>query len=902
MTNLRFIFSVLLLTSYCDMPLHAQVHIENISPTSSTVDIKINTQVQSISGKALCIASSLDGETVYLGGHSGVWRSVNGGLNWKGFSYPNPTASNTGIVGSLLSPNIYDLEVSKVNPALVFAATGNDVRNPKEDGIYRSQNGALSWTKVHQFNSSSGAIGRVGDIDFSIDNTSLIFAAGEFSVGISTDAGDTWTQSTPSNLGSGRINHVEAGPLEGNGRRVYAVGSRIWYSVDGASTWNLDPFNISIPFPADGPGVSSKAVAIHPSKPEILYIIRNDLNPAPGEPRLAEIWKGDFTNGDGVWTQLPSFSHDYPGTTASGTNFIYPHIAPNGDFYLIASDRRTVHISTGEPIGVNSWKRIDGGGIHVDPHGISLTPNFQYKDASNPGSGKIFIANDGGAVVSTNGGADWKLGDQLTTLGLVNVAILPNPGGGQPSICIGMGDNNGFFSDDGGENWVTQDYKGGDNDCTFSDPFQPSRLLVFAPRHAEGAGAIFSYSKPNGIPDGSLGTNDRITVPAPAPPKVIRANETVRTWIAVSHFYGSGYRPLIQTLPSEKPKPRGDFITILRKTNSAVLLRTTKLDLIDNPNDWRTTATSEGSNALVFQEGPDLPDMNMTVVQASGGHENPTYYVSNIDTGVGDLWKWQRGMTNWEQIIPSATTPSPSVIKRFFVDPYRKDILYALDRLNVYKSVDGGVNWIIDTDLRNNLTVNGKFPVNIRNSPNPGQALFRDILFDPYREGYRFAIGVAGVFYTINGENWKHLVLSEALPMRVNNGYYDTYTDPCNQALYVATNNRGLLKITNLPPHSDAAIGQIISSQGKVELLRVHEVGSGYGPAYDKLNAEVIFQLEGINDKSFGFKLKSGESSEVNKGMLKLLREAFISDKEVIVEYKRTGCQNLEVLRVVFKE
>ncbi|MGS0527950.1 hypothetical protein ACU8V7_24955 [Zobellia nedashkovskayae] len=70
----------------------------------------------------------------------------------------------------------------------------------------------------------------------------MIFAAGELSVGISTDAGDTWTESTPSNFGSGRIRYVEVGPQEGNGRRIYAVGSRIWYSVDGANTWNLDTF------------------------------------------------------------------------------------------------------------------------------------------------------------------------------------------------------------------------------------------------------------------------------------------------------------------------------------------------------------------------------------------------------------------------------------------------------------------------------------------------------------------------------------------------------------------------------------------------------------------------------------------------------------------------------------
>ncbi|MGS0527953.1 hypothetical protein ACU8V7_24970 [Zobellia nedashkovskayae] len=125
----------------------------------------------------------------------------------------------------------------------------------------------------------------------------------------------------------------------------------------------------------------------------------------------------------------------------------------------------------------------------------------------------------------------------------------------------------------------------------------------------------------------------------------------------------------------------------------------------------------------------------MTVVQASGGHENPTYYVSNIDfrnisNGNGNVWKWQQGMVAWEQIIPATNSPSPNNIRRFFVDSYRKDILYALDDNDVFKSVDGGENWIIDTDLKNNLTVNGKFPVIIRNSPNPGQALIRDILFD----------------------------------------------------------------------------------------------------------------------------------------------------------------------------
>ncbi|MGS0527951.1 hypothetical protein ACU8V7_24960 [Zobellia nedashkovskayae] len=152
-------------------------------------------------------------------------------------------------------------------------------------------------------------------------------------------------------------------------------------------------------------------MAIHPLRPEILYIIRNDLNPAPDEPSLAEIWKGDFTNGNGVWTRLPTFPDGFDGTTASGTNFIYPHIAPNGDFYLIASDRRTVHISKGEPTEMESWKRFDNKDIHVNPRSISVTSNFQHKESSGSGIGKVFLINDGGIVVSTNGGETWTLGE-----------------------------------------------------------------------------------------------------------------------------------------------------------------------------------------------------------------------------------------------------------------------------------------------------------------------------------------------------------------------------------------------------------------------------------------------------------------------------------------------------------
>lgn len=72
------------------------------------------------------------------------------------------------------------------------------------------------------------------------------------------------------------------------------------------------------------------------------------------------------------------------------------------------------------------------------------------------------------------------MGSCLSTLAPLNVSAAFAKG--QTALCIGTGDNDGFYSVDGGENWKTQEYFQGDNDCCFVDPLLPSRLLVFARR------------------------------------------------------------------------------------------------------------------------------------------------------------------------------------------------------------------------------------------------------------------------------------------------------------------------------------------------------------------------------------------------------------------------------------
>ena len=141
--------------------------------------------------------------------------------------------------GALLSPNVYDLLISPTNNNIILATTGRDSRSPGMEGIYRSEDGAKTWKLVHQFFSGTD-ISDVGRIVVAPDNPLLMFAAGGFGVGISNDGGISWANKIPQQNPSDRVWYIVVGPQEGTVRRVYAVGTHVWYSRDGGNTWQQD--------------------------------------------------------------------------------------------------------------------------------------------------------------------------------------------------------------------------------------------------------------------------------------------------------------------------------------------------------------------------------------------------------------------------------------------------------------------------------------------------------------------------------------------------------------------------------------------------------------------------------------------------------------------------------------
>jgi hypothetical protein len=289
-------------------------------------------------------------------------------------------------------------------------------------------------------------------------------------------------------------------------------------------------------------------------------------------------------------------------------------------------------------------------------------------------------------------------------------------------------------------------------------------------------------------------------------------------------------------------------------------------------------------------------------VQPSGGHSNPTFFVGDqaVDASQG-VGKWRRGPTSWLVVVPAGSSPGPARARRFFVDPYRPAILYVLGPDHVWRTEDEGSSWSIDQPLEAALTEGGAFPIGLTSEAGSAQVLLRDVAFDPSDAGWRVAIGPAGVFLTLNGVTWRHLLLSSAAGMRPNNAVYDRISTPCARMLYVSTSNRGVLRLGPLPPDWEAMPGGVSATVGRLTLLRVHDVGTKFGPPDDQLDVEVVVRLDSEPGRSFGFQLRNDGDREANEGMLGLLREAFDLDRRVRVEFIRTGCASGRIIRVALE-
>jgi hypothetical protein len=525
------------------------------------------------------------------------------------------------------------------------------------------------------------------------------------------------------------------------------------------------------------------------------------------------LWLGDFSaasaiNPTAVWTQLPGPPvHFILYGTGSGSTLVRTVGTADGHLVLFA-DSDTLHVAKGPPTA-GGWHRLDGLSpgeakslglekaniaVHADPRGLDVSEDFhlELKPSSQAApyhlsselktchGGRVWLSNDGGIYSSADCGEPDRGTKGKTWQGTesgLHVLWSANIAGATGSsltalvsraLYTGTAHDDDFFTIDDGKTWRSARDACGDCDAWFGDLYQPKRILRLDPRGDSGKGELSIFENPsNAPPDAAAASqHERFKYPDGAR-KLTHASGVIR-----------GTRHVIQSLPGETPPVKGDYLVIAERADVRKLLRAH--DSLD----------ASAADSGFVQVGPDLP-AGVTTVQAAGGHADPVFFLGDGSS----MWRGDKdahGNLQWRPIVPDSTA---QLARRFFVDPWRPEIVYLIDDAAVRRSVDKGDTWQVDHEFTDAVSGKGDW----RFACQDVFCLLNDMVFDPTHPTRRFAAGVAGVFYTAKGVRWTRLLDTRALPSRPLSLWFDPLTEPAKGVLGVGMMGRGVLELSPIP-------------------------------------------------------------------------------------------------------
>lgn len=340
--------------------------------------------------------------TYYMGATGGgVWKTTDGGAEWKNISD-----------GFFTSGSIGALTVAPSEPSVIYVGTGETcLRNNVSagDGVYRSNDAGRTWANVGLRDSY-----HIGRIAVHPRNPDIVYVAAlgsgfgpspDRGVYRSTDGGASWSRVL---FVSDKAGAIDVAMDPANPRVLYAAtweaarkawtivsggpGSGVYKSTDGGDTWQ--PLIGGLP-----KGVKGKiGLAVSPVRPERVYAL---VEAAEG----SGLYRSDDA---GV-----SFQYVNPDRRLTTRAFYYIHLIAHPsdeDGLFVAAHGSWLLRSTDAG---RSFTTIDGD-THGDYHALWVNP----KDPR-----LMVVGNDGGAAVSVNGGKTWTRQDNQPTAEMYRVSV-----------------------------------------------------------------------------------------------------------------------------------------------------------------------------------------------------------------------------------------------------------------------------------------------------------------------------------------------------------------------------------------------------------------------------------------------------------------------------------------------
>ena len=162
----------------------------------------------------------------------GVFKSIDGGKNWQKVLYLNEDTGAIDIAIDLQSPNtLYAAMYQRRRTPFGFNGGG------PHSGLYKTVDGGANWKKLTGGLPQTGEAGRIG-IDIYRKDPNIVYVAYEHAMGgvfRSNDKGETWTRMSDTNPRPMYFSQIRVDPT--NDQRIWMAGVTLYYSEDGGKTF-----------------------------------------------------------------------------------------------------------------------------------------------------------------------------------------------------------------------------------------------------------------------------------------------------------------------------------------------------------------------------------------------------------------------------------------------------------------------------------------------------------------------------------------------------------------------------------------------------------------------------------------------------------------------------------------
>ena len=656
-----------------------------------------------MSGRVSSIALDLkDPYTFYVGlGTGGVMKTSDNGGTFQAVFEKEAVAA----IGATA--------VSPVNPKIVWVGTGeaND-RNSSAwgDGVYRSNDGGATWTRVGLANSKT--IARIA-LDPSDTNVAYVAAmgdlwgpGGERGLYKTTDGGKTWkailTGPAPfgDRVGCGDVVLDPSAPntiyaaLYARQRRPWAflagadytdgkdVGG-IFRSTDGGATWKKLANGL--------PGRTARiGLDLFAKNPKILYaVVQSDEGGTSDidDPRSKS--GGVFRSDDGgeSWTRMNPLD-------PRPFYFSQIRVDPENDqrVYVLGY---MLHVSDD---GGRSFREDQFKNVHPDNHALVIDPR---------NTSRLLLGTDGGIYQSFTKAAGWQSLNRMAAGEYYRINVdLSTP----YRICGGLQDNlnwvgpSATHSKDGilNQDWINMG--GGDGFYCFFDPTNPD--------------LVFSESQAGTVQRMDLKTGEvRELRPEPTEGQPAFRFQWNSPLIPDRHAPGSFYLAGNRVF---KLKDRGDRFQVISpdlSTQDPQRIITTGsgaenygvvYTLAESPLKagllW--AGTDDGKLWITEDEGAKWTDLTANLPAAAKGLWMSRIEASWADPGVAYLavdghrnqvytplaYRTSDGGKSWQSI--AGDLPASGPVKVIREDPRNPNLLYAGTEFGLFVSANRGAHWV----------------------------------------------------------------------------------------------------------------------------------------------------------------------------------------------------------------